>query len=80
MAARQVPGLPDPKVPEFVGSVMTDTWRRFWLNLLLYISGAPNGANLAASTSYANDAAAAVGGVPVGGFYRNGSVVQVRVS
>lgn len=31
------------------------------------------------STSYANDAAAALGGVEVGGFYRNGSVVQVRV-
>jgi hypothetical protein len=28
---------------------------------------------------YANDAAAAVGGVPVSGLYRNGSVVQVRV-
>jgi len=32
------------------------------------------------STSYANDAAAAAGGVEVGGFYRNGSVVQVRVA
>lgn len=29
--------------------------------------------------NYANDAAAAVGGVAVGGMYRNGSVVQVRV-
>lgn len=30
--------------------------------------------------NYANDAAAAVGGVAVGGVYRNGSVLQVRVS
>lgn len=30
--------------------------------------------------NFANDAAAATGGVPVGGFYRNASVVQVRVS
>lgn len=30
--------------------------------------------------NYANDAAAATGGVPVGGVYRNGSVLQVRVS
>lgn len=30
--------------------------------------------------NYANDSAAATGGVPVGGLYRNGSVVQVRVS
>lgn len=30
--------------------------------------------------NYANDAAAATGGVPVGGAYRNGSVVMVRVA
>ena len=34
---------------------------------------------LQASASYANDAAAAAGGVAVGQLYRNGSVVQVRV-
>ena len=33
-----------------------------------------------ATTSYANDGAAAAGGVAVGQLYRNGSVVQVRVS
>lgn len=31
-------------------------------------------------TSYANDAAAAAGGVPVNGLYLNGSVLQVRIS
>jgi len=30
--------------------------------------------------NYANDSAAASGGVPIGGMYRNGSVVQIRVS
>lgn len=35
---------------------------------------------LASSTSYADDTAAASGGVAVGEFYRNGSVVQIRVS
>jgi len=35
---------------------------------------------LAASTTYANDAAAAAGGVALGGLYRNGSIVQVRVA
>lgn len=35
---------------------------------------------LAASTSYANDAAAQAGGVAIGELYRNGSVVQVRVT
>ena len=29
--------------------------------------------------NYANDAAAAVGGIAIGGLYRNGSVVQIRV-
>jgi hypothetical protein len=37
-------------------------------------------ARLPSSTSYANDAAAAVGGVAVGDVYRNGSVMQVRVA
>jgi len=36
-------------------------------------------AGVQASTSYANDAAAAAGGVAVGQVYRNGSVVQVRI-
>ena len=35
--------------------------------------------NIAALGNYANDAAAATGGVAVGGLYRNGSVVQIRV-
>jgi hypothetical protein len=30
--------------------------------------------------NYANDAAAAAGAIPIGGMYRNGSVIQVRVS
>jgi hypothetical protein len=35
---------------------------------------------LASGPSYANDAAAAVGGVPVGGIYRNGNFLMVRLS
>lgn len=35
---------------------------------------------LPGSTTFANDAAAAVGGVAVGQVYRNGSVVQVRIT
>lgn len=30
--------------------------------------------------NYANDGAASAGGVPVGGLYRNGSVVMIRVA
>lgn len=36
--------------------------------------------DVAAMTTYANDAAAAAGGVQVGELYRNGSVIQIRVS
>ena len=32
------------------------------------------------SASYADDAAAAAGSVPIGGLYRNGSVVQIRIT
>ena len=37
-------------------------------------------ASLAASASYADDAAAAAGGVGIGARYRSGSAVMVRVS
>lgn len=39
--------------------------------VLIGLSGVPN---------YANDAAAAGGGVPVGGLYRNGSVLMIRAA
>jgi hypothetical protein len=74
-----IPPLPVQNVPEFANNVQTPTWRQFWLQLLLFMGELPNGPALAASPSYANDAAAAAGGVKVGGYYRNGSVVQVRV-
>jgi hypothetical protein len=32
------------------------------------------------STTYADDTAAAAGGVEIGQLYRNGSVVQIRIS
>ena len=38
------------------------------------------GTSIASGGSYINDAAAAAGGVPVGGFYRFGSAVMVRVA
>lgn len=83
--ARTIPPLPVATVPEFVQNVMGVTWRSFWINLLLYIAQTPSGENLAASPSYADDTAAAAGGVPIGGWYRNQtgpgvSVIQVRTS
>lgn len=44
------------------------------------VSGGFKSTTLSSSTSYASDAAAAAGGVAVGSFYRNGSVVQIRVA
>jgi len=35
---------------------------------------------VSSSLNYADDATAAAAGVPLGGLYRNGSVVQIRVS
>jgi hypothetical protein len=35
---------------------------------------------LQASASYADDTAAGLGGVPIGGLYRNGNVVQIRLA
>ena len=77
--AHQLPPLPQPNVLEFDNDSMQPVWRVFWQNLLIYIKALPNGATLAASPSYANDAAAALGGVKVGEFYRSGSQVMVRV-
>jgi hypothetical protein len=35
---------------------------------------------VSASLNFANDVAAAAAGVPIGGLYRNGNVVQIRIS
>lgn len=51
----------------------TAKWNYLYSNYILMT-------NLSSSTSYANDAAAAAGGVAIGQFYRNGSVVQIRVT
>ena len=37
-------------------------------------------ASITSLGNYADDSAAATGGVPVNGLYRNGSVIQIRVS
>ena len=56
-------------------------------NLQFTVPAVPNGnlllQNLAGAVglaNYSNDSAAATGGVPIGGLYRNGSVVMIRVA
>jgi len=51
-----------------------------WVRVADALVGNLISATLAASPSYANDSAAATGGVVVGQFYRNGSVLQIRVT
>lgn len=61
----------------------TNTLLDRWLVQFWRLVGALPVANLsgfAALPNFANDTAAATGGVPVGGMYRNGSVLMVRVS
>lgn len=36
--------------------------------------------NVSSSLNFANDTLAAAGGVPLGGLYRNGNVIQIRIS
>lgn len=45
-----------------------------------FVSSVPIGLTLQASSSYADDTAAAAGGVPIGGYYRNGNFVMVRLT
>lgn len=45
-----------------------------------YVSSGSVFNNVSVLSNYANDSAAASGGVPIGGMYRNGSVVQIRVT
>jgi len=52
-------------------------WVNYFSQLTLYLGSLPS-SNVALS-NYANDAAASAGGVPLYGFYRNGSVVMQRV-
>jgi hypothetical protein len=49
-------------------------------NVLLQISGAGLFTLTQGLSNYTDDAAAATGGIPVNGLYRNGSVVMIRVS
>ena len=35
---------------------------------------------VSASLNYADDSTAAAAGVPLGGLYRNGSIIQIRIS
>ena len=72
-----VGGIRARVIPQFL--VINQTWTERSVLSLQKDGGAITLPGVQASTSYANDAAAAAGGVAVGQVYRNGSVVQVRI-
>jgi hypothetical protein len=59
---------------KYIGSLLTAFAVKHF-----YVGGVVRFDGLQATASYANDAAAAAGGVSVGQLYRNGSVVQIRI-
>lgn len=75
---RAIPPLPAQDVPMFVDGVMTPTWRSFWIGLIAVIGDL--NFTILTLQNFANDAAAAAGGIKIGQLYRNGSVVQIRVT
>lgn len=69
------PNLPHPPVnydPQFMGRVIESLRQHFTLAVL--------GTDQSTLINAADDTAAATAGVLIGGLYRNGSVVMVRVS
>jgi len=70
--------IPQAPIREPISGLLPVSWVSFFSQLLAYLSSIPTSG--AALPNYINDAAAAAGGVPLYGFYRNGSVVMQRVT
>jgi hypothetical protein len=69
---------PNPPIQTPITGELPIQWRSFFTQLSRFLVGSPkSGEEL---PSYANDAAAATGGVPLWGYYRTGSTVKQRVS
>jgi hypothetical protein len=70
--ATQINRIPTPSVT--LVDPQTGIIDQYWYDYLAALAGGQPLKN------FANDAAAAAGGVAINGFYRNGSVVQIRVT
>lgn len=77
-AVRNLQSIPNNEV-DLVGDdkQVARPWYDWLLRIDLLVRPITH-SNLLAN-NYANDAAAAAGGIPIGGLYRNGSVIQIRV-
>lgn len=72
-----------PRQPPFNSPVMEPGENIFgvvWRNYLLAMDSMFRTAQYGQLINAANDSAAAAAGVPINGFYRNGSIVMVRVT
>ena len=79
LPARLDPPLRDPVTD--AGGIVTPVWGAWFQAVADRIyTESMFWASLASSASYADDAAAAAGGVGIGARYRSGSAVMVRVS
>lgn len=59
---------------------MAKDWKDWAMALVAFFLDVPDKATLQIYGDFADDTAAATGGVPVGGYYRTGSALKVRVS
>lgn len=64
--------------PAITGNALFDRWCQLLWKTVTYLPA--RNIDLSGLQNFADDAAAATGGVKVGGMYRNGSVLMVRVS
>lgn len=78
-AATTVPPLPS-QITEVMSALNENNWSVAYRNYWLAMDNMFRTAQYGSLTSAANDTAAASAGVPVNGFYRNGNVVQIRVT
>lgn len=72
--------MPSPPIREIASQkdgLFSLPWVTYFSQLMSYLSSLPKSNE--ALPNYVNDAAAAAGGVPLYGFYRNGSIVMQRV-
>lgn len=70
--ATQINRIPPPSVP--LVDVQTGIVNEYWWDFFSVLAG---GQPL---KDFANDVAAAAGGVPINGFYRTASAVKIRVT
>lgn len=72
--ARKAPPLPEVDVPMFDGSgFMSPVWRIFFVRLLAFVD------DRTLLDDFADDVAAAAGGIQIGELYRTASAVKQRV-